>query len=425
MKLLSQARPGTVSRQVPVARRSLWALLWPESGAVNAIPALDGLRAVAVLLVLVDHVWQAISEYFFPGQDFTNSPLYYGKAGVQLFFVLSGFLLFLPYAEWLFGLRARPSALLFYKRRALRVGPAYWLSLVILTLAAPLSLAALQDLAVHVVFLSNTSWKTVLSIDGVYWTMAIEVQFYVVLPLIGWLIHALAQKLRLRYAAGLTLLLLLLISLSSHVLGDRASLQALPVVVPFLFGYHALSDWLAVFGCGILCSLAYVYLTRVIHLTRQEQGWLRSACTLCFSSGIVLAFALACIPALQHFAGADLLFGLAAGGLLFGIVLGGNALRRPFASAPMRFLGLISYSFYIWHNIVVGILAPHLRALPIARQWLALFALSLVVSIPVAYLSYQLSERPFIQARKKAHDTPSGQPPASALMPRTPARATD
>jgi peptidoglycan/LPS O-acetylase OafA/YrhL len=372
---------------------------------MNTIPALDGLRAVAVMLVLMDHVWQSVFGYFHPGQDFTNSPLYYGKAGVQLFFVLSGFLLFLPYAEWLFGQRARPSALLFYKRRALRVGPAYWISLLILTAAAPLSLAAFKDLAVHAVFLSNTSWRTVLSIDGVYWTMAIEVQFYVLLPLIGWLIHALAQKMRLRYAAGFVLLLLLLVSLSSHVLGDKGSIMALPLVTPFLVGYHALSYWLAVFGCGILCSLAFIYLTRIVKLSQQKTRWLRRTCTWSFSLGIVLAFALACIPALQHFSGTDLLFGLAAGGFLFGVVLGSDHLRRPFASAPMRFLGLISYSFYIWHNIVVGILAPRLRALSFAQQWLALFAIGLVVSTLVAYLSYQVSERPFIQARKKAHES--------------------
>ena len=89
---------------------------------MNAIPALDGLRALAVLLVILFHAWTFVPGYIQPGQNAADYALFYGKTGVQLFFVLSGFLLFLPYAQWIFGLRERPSTLMFYKRRALRVG---------------------------------------------------------------------------------------------------------------------------------------------------------------------------------------------------------------------------------------------------------------------------------------------------------------
>src|SRR5215472_5489881 len=135
--------PGFVRAKVSViARRrgSGWmARLWPESGAVSPIPALDGLRAVAVLLVMLFHSW-----WYMPGQNAQGPQqgqfaINYARTGVPLFFVLSGFLLFLPYARWLFGLRPRPSTWLFYKRRALRIGPAYWVSLVILILVAPLT----------------------------------------------------------------------------------------------------------------------------------------------------------------------------------------------------------------------------------------------------------------------------------------------
>ncbi len=69
-------------------------------------------------------------------------PINYGRTGVHLFFVLSGFLLFLPYARWLFGMGQRPSAQLFYKRRVLRIGPAYWACLAILLLAGPITAAS-------------------------------------------------------------------------------------------------------------------------------------------------------------------------------------------------------------------------------------------------------------------------------------------
>jgi len=174
-------------------RRLAWAKLWPESGAVNPIPALDGLRALAVLLVILFH-----ASTFAEGNPSGNpaSAIFYGKTGVQLFYVLSGFLLSLPYAQWFFGLRKRPSTLLFYKRRALRVGPAYWVSLLILGLATAPTIASVRDVALHAVFLSNTTWLSTFSINGVYWTMAIEVQFYALLPLIWLAIYGLARLVR-------------------------------------------------------------------------------------------------------------------------------------------------------------------------------------------------------------------------------------
>ena len=97
-------------------RGSLWSELkkraWPESGAVSPVPALDGLRAIAVLLVLVFHSWYRVPGFLAPGQLQSSNPLDAGHTGVHLFFVLSAFLLFQPYARWLFGLQARPSALL-------------------------------------------------------------------------------------------------------------------------------------------------------------------------------------------------------------------------------------------------------------------------------------------------------------------------
>ena len=101
----------------------------------HAFPALDGLRGVAVALVLVVHAAGGMLE---PGeanetvQSFWRAlePLVgMGGTGVHLFFVLSGFLLFLPFARHLLVDGRRPSTSHFYKRRALRIIPAYWLAL--------------------------------------------------------------------------------------------------------------------------------------------------------------------------------------------------------------------------------------------------------------------------------------------------------
>lgn len=378
--------------------------LWPESGAINSIPALDGLRALAVLLVMLYHSWTFVPGYVNAGQSAGASPLFYGKTGVQLFFVLSGFLLSLPYAQWIFGLRSRPSTLLFYKRRALRVGPAYWVSLALLGLTLPFTFASLRDVLFHAAFLSNVSWQTTFTINGVYWTMAIEVQFYVLLPLIAAAMRGLSVRTRPAIATAVIVGTLIAVSVLSAELGMIHSLSNIPVVGSALLNYSAMPYWLAVFGFGIACSVFYVFVTRIAVLDVRMKNQLRRLASLAGAGGIVVALALAVIPALHTIPLLDLAFGVAYVSVLFGVLLGGKALNYVFASRPMRFLGLISYSFYIWHRVVLHVIAPHLRFGSYGANFAAIFALGLILSVAVAYLSYQVVERPFIRARTKTHD---------------------
>jgi|GEM_PF-3947593 len=429
-KILSA--PPTPGR--PVKRGSLRAWLWPESGAVNPIPALDGLRAVAALMVILSHAWTFVPGTVQPGHNPLDYPLYYTRSGVQLFYVLSGFLLFLPYAQWLFGLRPRPATLLFYKRRILRVGPAYWVSLVILVLAAPLTGAAIKDMAIHLVFLSNISWKTVFSINGVYWTMAIEVQFYVMLALIAWAMYALAKKAGLKWASFWVFCVLGVISVVSHVLTYKGPVRTISVVSTLLLNNTSMPYWLSTFGCGILCAIGYVHLTKVVHLKKSMVQRLPGICTRIFILGLALSLGLFFWHWLQSHYLSDLLYGPAYTGLLVGVLLGAAILRKPFESKVMRFAGLVSYSCYIWHPIVLHALEPRLRFLQqdivqalgpqaqsvaIASEVIVLFILGSLGSTALAYISYQCVERLFINARKQAHekvDKPS-QKQATQSMP--------
>ncbi len=386
-------------------RRLAWAKLWPESGAVNPIPALDGLRALAVLLVILFH-----ASTFAEGNPSGNpaSAIFYGKTGVQLFYVLSGFLLSLPYAQWFFGLRKRPSTLLFYKRRALRVGPAYWVSLLILGLATAPTIASVRDVALHAVFLSNTTWLSTFSINGVYWTMAIEVQFYALLPLIWLAIYGLARLVRPAGALVVILAALVLISLASHIIGASGRFATVPVVASAILSYAAMPYWLGVFACGIGAAAAYTFLTRVSRIPAQLQARLRTFSTVACLAGIAFGLMLAFSPDAHHWLVQDLLFGLAYTGLLAGVLLGAPIFRRLFASRPARLLGLISYSFYIWHRVVLHVLASKfgfIHSLP--GRVVALFIVGTLLSAAVAYASYQLLERPFLTARKRAHESES------------------
>lgn len=86
-----------------------------------------------------------------------------------------------------------------------------------------------------------------------------------------------------------------------------------------------------------------------------------------------------------------LLTGVGFGALLLAILWGGRAIGRVFAWGPLRFIGLISYSLYIWHLPVLHAQLPWFAGMPVAAR--------VVFAFVVSYLSYQLVERPFLRRR--------------------------
>jgi peptidoglycan/LPS O-acetylase OafA/YrhL len=79
--------------------------------------------------------------------------------------------------------------------------------------------------------------------------------------------------------------------------------------------------------------------------------------------------------------------------LLLAILFGHRSIRAVFEFYPLRFIGLISYSLYLWHVAFLHPLFPALSSLP-------LLTVRLPLAFVVAYLSYQLVERPFLSRRK-------------------------
>src|SRR5215469_17085949 len=105
----------------------------------NTIPVLDGVRAIACLMVIWFHIYRIPRDLHIwntqPSDHLLlNSFLYFGRYGVTLFFVLSGFLLFMPFAKALLFEKTWPSTRQFYVRRVFRIVPAYYLSLMLMVL---------------------------------------------------------------------------------------------------------------------------------------------------------------------------------------------------------------------------------------------------------------------------------------------------
>jgi peptidoglycan/LPS O-acetylase OafA/YrhL len=409
----------------PRERRRAWtgwtknrwrAVLLPLEHGPQDMRSLDGLRAVAALMVVVFHLLLWVDAYDTPVSRAINASWYFLANGVWLFFVLSGFLLFLPYARTTLAARPLPSATYFYRRRMLRIVPAYWVCLFIVAVAENQMRRTVEPLnmLVHVLMIHDDFPRFNRDLEAPFWTLAVEAQFYLVLPLLAWGISRIvgASRSLARLVLGIVAVIALALvvqwvdSLVMSTLPDVDGVDRTPGGVFVLATMGMQGKFLAVFAVGMLCAALYVV---VVEQRRISKDVARrcGAASLLFA---VVMFAIA-IPAwakgavMFHpgtFWGVDiqgypLIASAAFGGLLLALVLGvsgSGRLRRVFAWGPLRFVGLISFSLYLWHlPILQGLMPPFDQlALPLR-----------LLCIPiVAYASYQLIERPFLARRHTA-----------------------
>jgi len=391
--------------------------LWPLNSGPQEIKPLDGLRAVAALSVLFYHTAGTISQHMVLfGHDITFA-WYYTQTGVHLFFVLSGFLLFMPYARAMLRARPLPSARLFFRRRALRILPAYWVCLAVLVLIQLphyASATGLANVITHIALLHDYFPNFNRAIEGPFWTLALEAQFYLLLPLmaagIAWFVHGTRSLMRL---VGGVLMLMALALIVREL--DAAGQWALPhlngtaattiaVLVRITLGSQG--KFLEVFAIGMLCSALYIAVSERKLLSFRKRHWIGIGL---FISALVIGFVLAHVEIQAHIEAPNYqymgsqpwnlklifgpwLIGTSYGALLLAVLWSGRIVHMLFALAPLRFIGLISYSLYLWHERIVFGTLPLVGALPLWGRVMLAFA--------VAYTSYQLIERPFLKRRR-------------------------
>lgn len=413
-----------------VARRRGWLhRLAPLPSGPREIRALDGWRAVAALSVVAFHLISTSQiQQVAPGLN-SSVAWNYLRSGVHLFFVLSGFLLFMPYARAILTGQPLPSVRGFYRRRALRILPAYWVCLavmVLLNLSAYASPEGLLNVGLHTLLLHNFDPATDMGIQGVFWTMAVEAQFYLVLPLVAWALARFAAPRRslVRLLVGIVALALGCVAVreASGVLADHYAVfsgHAPAWVMPLLVVMEgAQGHFLAVFAAGMFCGTLYVAAENgLLRVGNRARAWLGVGL---FAAGLALAGALAeaiarpnyhtaitntcyaCInPQDWKMAAGPLLVGASYAAMVLGALWGASWLRAAFELASLRFVGLISYSLYLWHLPVIQ------GTLGLAPGWTGwqrlLLGLGVVLggALPLAFLSYTLVERPFLKLRHR------------------------
>ena len=353
----------------------------------RTIPALDGVRGLAASLVFLVH-YQAAFGYLLPdglealGRQFRNT----GYNGVNVFFVLSGFLIY----GSLIG-RETPLGK-FFVRRIRRIYPTYWAVLtlyLVLSVLFPMRNKVPADGAFAFIFANILLLPGVFpltSIVTVAWTLSFEIFFYLGT---GLAVHLLALR-RRSTAFRFILISSLLVALVA-VPPIRASAGSFAMFLPGMLLAELSAGSRATRSASWPTSLlvAAVFTVSVIFAP--------GLATLAASTMSDPAWSSAALPAFSFLV-------LAAGisALLFMVIYRQSALGRVFALKPIRYTGVISYSFYLIHGITINGIALGLRASGLSHADGPSLALFVVLLAPVylacigsASVLYRTVERRF------------------------------
>lgn len=386
----------------------------------------DGLRAVAASSVLVYHVWRGAAP---DGQPMrllaveTVAP--HLRHGVTLFFVLSGFLLFRPFASAAIRNVPLPRFRSYLVNRALRILPAYWVILVAIGLVLDAALVrgpggglhvgqiGLGNLLVCAALIQNYSESTLFTGIAPAWSLAAEATWYLALPLLA--------LLAARAAAG------------RRSDGQRAGAVLLPVVLMVAIGFTGklaalrLVDWSARVETtlwGTADFFAYGMIVAVVSI-ELERGrlrlppWWRSAAVaamIAISVVVVLFGATNLQPGGGGTYASNFAMALVCALLVALVVLPHDRLGfdtpvvRLLDSRVFAAVGVASYSLFLWHEP----LALWLREHGLTEDgWLGLgwnLLLVCVISGALSALTYRAVERPALHLRRTWAGRPEPPP---------------
>lgn len=405
------AMPDEHPAPVPAGTRS----------AMGTFPGLDGLRAVAALSVVATHLGTLSGRTF----DSAWGP-YLARAdvGVAVFFLLSGFLLGGPFLRAVVDARPLPTTGAYLKRRALRIFPAYWLLFAWAALGAGIVGATRSGLAsqfflVHIYSTSTSLGPAIRSASGELghplgpaWTLAVEISFYLFLPVLAWFLvlltrrRARAGRVRL---VGATLALLWLGALVARfVVYRQASAETAGLASTWL---PLNLDWFAL-GMGLTLVADAARAGRVPARVKRlfEAGWFPMASwALAALAFVAVSKWVGIVPAQLSFSlreslARQLLYGAVAFFLLAPAVLGPlrhGVIRRTLAGFPLAQLGLISYGIYLWQDVVIDQYLRHSTHRYFSAPFWEAAAFVVAGSVVVATLSYWVVERPALALKDR------------------------
>lgn len=375
----------------------------------HTMPILTGLRGLAALWVLLYHAWvdanprEILLDVL--GIEIRFHILFsLGWAGVQVLFVLSAFLLTLPFVRAHEGLAEKPVVLDFLKRRVARVFPAFHVQLLILSAlilwssgALPFGLSELPHYLLMLFVPPPVGIGSPYAINGVWWTLPIELSFYLALPLLAilaswhrrWLLCALCLGAMLVWRYFVTV----------HI--EPAA--AVPMWV------YQLPGAMDSFGIGMLGAILHVH---CVEKSGNVERYLRILALLVW----LVPFCLIALALwldtfyLQYWQPGPLLFlwtPLFSLCMIVVVLKGACAgqqgiLGLLLANPVIFYMGTVSYGIYLWHLPI----SRWVLTTPLLSAWDGyvfpiLAAVMVVLSVVAASLSWFLVERHVIALAKR------------------------
>jgi peptidoglycan/LPS O-acetylase OafA/YrhL len=363
------------------APHRIWSLRRITSGS-SWIPEIDGLRFIAIALVVLFHLSAEVAQksgvalHMRPWYEGLIAFLGRGDIGVRIFFVISGFILGRPFARhYLLGY-PRPALGSYYLRRLTRLEPPYLINIAVCTISIALfKHPPLRDLLPHfaasAVYLNGFLFHRHDAVNPVAWTLEMEVQFYLLVPL-------------------LTLVFLVRSTLLRRVLLAAVSIVVPVLLVHFAYGkvpsdsvfWATVGWWIQYFLAGFLLSDIYV---------RDMPSWPASwiwdiVSTLAW--GVLLLTEQSWLYPIE-----PLLIAFAFIGAFRGVLL-----HRLFTVEWIAVIGGMCYSIYLWHFFIIPLVFKVSRHIMPTHDLLGMMAIQAAIILPcvlafcIAY--FVLIERP-------------------------------
>lgn len=394
----------------------------PPPATIPRLSGLEGPRGLACLCVIMVHC----AVHYAPDVLAATRIDYLGQA-LTFFFVLSGFLLYLPYVERLRDGRPKPATGKYLKRRVLRVFPAY---LVIFIIANYALRAVYVESPVHATWdeiqrgtgMITDPWQLLANLTltqslfpatlqtGINpsWSLTTEFGFYLTLPIIAGLLFKFCKSSRHRMRIALVPpAILIVVGVATNVIvGMLQHRQGLTVLEAY-WGDH----WVAVlsrsylafadtFAFGMIAAVLYAMLSRgaLARVSTRRLQWL-------FAGLMVSALAVSLVLFVLN--PRNMSTAVAMGSSMFILTIiaplarGENSTLARIADwRPIRTVGVVSLSAYLWHYPVL-IMFDRL-GVPIPTGWLGLmigFIASTAVTMALALVSFRFVEAPAMRFR--------------------------
>ena len=347
----------------------------------NHIAALDGVRGLAALMVMIFHGWLAGVFDSVPLINRLARIAIFGQTGVDLFFVLSGFLITRILIASKGGKFYFKS---FYVRRALRIFPLYYFFLLLFCVLTPLieghPITPFRHWWWFLVYLQNVPMTfTGMTMEGPvhFWSLAVEEHFYLLWPLLVFLVPV--RKLA---SAACCLIGLASVTRGIFLFGFKVGVftftlcrmdaLAFGALLACLEHQGVLSAFKPVFALvltGVLPAIVLIW----AKLSGSGADWLELLKFLFI--GLIYWSLLGLTVAFQDTRGVKLLFG----------------------NKPLRFAGKISYGLYVYHPLFFYLVFNYIS---VARHGIIALTVGIAVCFLFSYISFRLLERPFLKLKK-------------------------